>query len=93
MRINTIRAIIAATTIGFIGIGGAAVASAETITSPGTEQGAYCTVVADDGTMTQLTTPAQCLQARISLRIDERKAEEAAARADRAEQRRADRNQ
>lgn len=90
MRTNIIRTAVVTAAIGVAGFGSAAAASADTVVQPGTEDGAYCTVVADDGSLTHLNTPAQCLQARISVRIDEKKAEQEQARKDRAEQRRAD---
>lgn len=91
MRTRIIRTLTVTAAIGLVGFGGAAMASADTVVQPGTESGAYCTLVADDGTVTQLQTPAQCLQARISVRMDERAAEQEQARQDRADERRADR--
>ena len=91
MRTSIIRTLAATAIIGLAGFGGAAIASADTVVEPGTASGAYCTVVSDDGTLTHLQTPAQCLQARITVRMDERTAQQEQDRQDRAADRRADR--
>lgn len=91
MRNSIFRTLTVTAAIGLAGFGGAAIASADTVVQPGTENGAYCSVVSDDSTVTHLQTPAQCLQARISARMEERRAEQEQARKDRAEERRTDR--
>ncbi|WP_072804798.1 hypothetical protein [Rhodococcoides yunnanense] len=88
MSHNTFRVIATAAMVGAIGFSGAALASADTIVKPGTEKGAYCTVVDEDGAVSHLQTPAQCLQAQVATNIAERKAAAEEARKERAAERR-----
>ncbi|SNT05864.1 hypothetical protein [Rhodococcoides kyotonense] len=86
------RTLATAAAIGVIGIGSAAAASADTVVKPGTEEGAYCSVAHDDGTVSHFQTPAQCLQAQVAINIAERKAAAEEARQERADARQAERN-
>ncbi|PQP22824.1 hypothetical protein [Rhodococcus opacus] len=95
MHRNIIRTSILGSTIAVAGFGSVAAAGADTVIQPGAERGAYCSVVADEGTVTDLNTPSQCIQARIAIHIDDRRAERLAqaerTRQDRADAHRADR--
>jgi hypothetical protein len=92
MSHTAFRAITTAAFIGAIGLGSAALASADTIVKPGTEEGAYCSVAHDDGTVSHFQTPAQCIQAQVAINISERKAEAEQARQERADARQADKD-
>lgn len=91
MPYRMIRTLTIAGMIGVAGLTATATAVADTVIEPGTETGAYCTVVSPAGAVTQLHSAAECLQARVSARMDERRAEQEQARADRADARKANR--
>lgn len=92
MSHNLFRIATTAVLVGTVGFGGVALASADTVVKPGTEKGAYCSVVDSDGTVTHLQTPAQCLQAQVAINIAERKAAAEDARKERAAERMSDKN-
>ncbi|WP_338888250.1 hypothetical protein [Rhodococcus sovatensis] len=95
MPYRMIRTLTIAGMIGVAGLTATATAAADTVIEPGTEAGAYCTVISPAGDATQLHSAAECLQARVSARMEERREEQRAereqAQADRADARRADR--
>lgn len=87
MPYKVIRTLTVAGMIGIAGLTAATAASADTVIEPGTDARAYCTVISPDGDVTQLHSAAECLQARVSASMDERRAEQEQARADRADAR------
>ena len=91
MPYRMIRTLTIAGMIGVAGLTATATAVADTVIEPGTETAAYCTVISPAGDVTQLHSAAECLQARVSARMDERRAEQEQARADRADARKANR--
>lgn len=89
MRSTIIRSAAVVMFVGLAGVGGASIVSADTVVQPGSETGAYCSVVSEDGSVSHLNTPSQCLQARIAARMEEQRLLDEQDRKNRAEDRRA----